>query len=276
MSADPLDRESPSDRRARIFVRQRQRRRRLLAAAGVLIVIGAGGGFWAMRRVLLPGATSVEVPLIRADDEPTRKRPAEPGGISVPDQDSLVLNRSEPKVERLLPPPETPVARPARAPAPEARPPASGAASPVVASTAPVPTVLAPPPASDAGPAPTAPASEAPASTGPPAAADHTAKVAALPPAAAAASTTLPPGKGYRLQLGSVRSPEAAKQEWQRLQQKNRDVLGSLGFATVRADLGERGIYYRIQAGPLADAASGQRVCEALKQRGLGCLLVKQ
>ncbi|HEX9646230.1 MAG TPA: hypothetical protein VGB88_01950, partial [Alphaproteobacteria bacterium] len=52
-----------------------------------------------------------EVPLLRADPSPVRERPADPGGMQVPYQDSLILeNLGEetpaPTVERLLPPPE--------------------------------------------------------------------------------------------------------------------------------------------------------------------------
>ena len=43
----------------------------------------------------------------------------------------------------------------------------------------------------------------------------------------------------------------------------------------LRVDLGDRGIYYRIQAGPLADAAA-QSACAELKRRKVACLLVKR
>lgn len=67
------------------------------------------------------GTTDVqEVPIIHADSEPIKTRPAEPGGLDVPHQDKLVLNEitpdpAQPQVERLLPPPEVP-----RPPAPAA------------------------------------------------------------------------------------------------------------------------------------------------------------
>jgi cell division septation protein DedD len=99
------------------------------------------------------------------------------------------------------------------------------------------------------------------------------------PPAPARVETPRPAaralGRGYRLQIAAVRSPEAAKQEWERLRRLHSDVLGSLGFATERVDLGARGVFYRIQAGPVADAAQAEHDCNELKQRGVGCLLVK-
>jgi cell division septation protein DedD len=86
------------------------------------------------------------------------------------------------------------------------------------------------------------------------------------PPAAA---------KGYRLQLGAMRTPEAAKEEWDRLQHQNGDLLGKLAYAAPRVDLGNRGVFYRIQAGPMAAATDANRACSELKHRGVSCILVK-
>jgi cell division septation protein DedD len=102
----------------------------------------------------------------------------------------------------------------------------------------------------------------------------------AEPPKAASAPAAAPrppaaSGKGYRLQIGALRSAEAAKAEWTRLQHQNHDLLGGLGYSAVRADLGEKGVFYRIQAGPIADLAAAERTCKELRQRHLGCMLVK-
>jgi pyruvate/2-oxoglutarate dehydrogenase complex dihydrolipoamide acyltransferase (E2) component len=272
MSVDPMERESPAERRARIFVRQRVRRRIVFVVIALIFLSSAGALFAAWRLMTRPpaGATA-EVPLIRADDQPTRRKPSEPGGLAVPDQDSLVLNHGEPKAERLLPPPEAPLPRPTPAPPAAEAPP-----TPPAAAASPPPAVETPPAAAAAPPSPPSPpqvAANPPAAAAPSAA--HAApekktKVAALPPPASAAA-----GKGYRLQLGSVRTPDAAAKEWARLRQQNQDMLGRLAMSPVRVDLGARGIFYRIQAGPLADAATAERACDELKRRGVGCLLVK-
>jgi hypothetical protein len=68
------------------------------------------------------------VPLIKADNDPTRIRPDDPGGMPVPNQDKAIYDKLDPRnappkgVERLLPSPETPIDRP---PAPVASNPAS-------------------------------------------------------------------------------------------------------------------------------------------------------
>lgn len=53
------------------------------------------------------------LPVVQAEDGPEKTRPEQPGGLEVPHQDKLVLNEGTPagegpRVERLLPPPETP------------------------------------------------------------------------------------------------------------------------------------------------------------------------
>jgi hypothetical protein len=150
-----------------------------------------------------------------------------------------------PAVERLLPPAEQPRPVPPLAP-PQPAPPKGAMLTPV-------------------GPAPLSPS--APVGDD---AAPKSAKPGAAPAAKAPASAN-----GIRIQLGSVRSAEAAREEWSRLKQANPDVLGKLSAVAVRADLGDKGIYYRIQAGPLADAATGDHLCSELKKRNLGCTLVR-
>jgi len=51
--------------------------------------------------------------------------------------------------------------------------------------------------------------------------------------------------------------------------------LGSLSATPIRADLGDKGIYYRIQTGPVADPAAAERICSALKQRSVGCIIAR-
>ena len=71
-----------------------------------------------------------------------------------------------------------------------------------------------------------------------------------------------------------MRSPEAARDEWQRLKRANGDLLGSLRANAVSVDLGEKGIWYRIMAGPL-DEAGAERLCNEMKQRNQGCVIAR-
>jgi hypothetical protein len=230
--------------------RPRRLPRALLTVAAMAVF---AGGLWfayqqgARNASVSPAASSDKVPLIRADERPTKVKPDQPGGMDVPDRDKLVFTGKPtgPAVEKLLPPAEQPRPVPPPAP-PQPAPPMGAMLTPV-------------------GPAPLSPS--APAGND---AAPKSAKPGAAPAAKAPAWAN-----GIRIQLGSVRSAEAAREEWSRLKQANPDVLGKLSAVAVRADLGDKGIYYRIQAGPLADAATGDHLCSELKKRNLGCTLVR-
>ncbi|MGH7090045.1 MAG: SPOR domain-containing protein [Stellaceae bacterium] len=60
-----------------------------------------------------------------------------------------------------------------------------------------------------------------------------------------------------------------------RLKRVDVDILGALPMRTVRTDRGTRGVFYRIEAGPIADAAAADHACAALKERKVGCILVR-
>jgi len=218
--------------------------RRLPGAALVLGMMALfAGGLWfayhegAKHAVSSAPASSDSVPLLRADTQPVKVRPDHAGGLDVPDKDNpLYSARSGAPVEKLLPPPEAPQPRPSAPPPQALNPPLAAAQAPVFANPAP----------------PAQPAA---------------------PPAKPAQNTAAP--DGVKVQLASLRTPEAARDEWARLKRENADLLGKLNAVAVRADMGDRGIYYRIEAGPLASKAAADKLCGALRQRDLGCQLVR-
>src|SRR5262245_61940480 len=76
----------------------------------------AGGVWFAYQQGVREGK-SPSVPLGRADPSPTRIVPVDPGGMVVANQDKRVFDtiaaaEPAPRVEQLLPPPETPMAPP--------------------------------------------------------------------------------------------------------------------------------------------------------------------
>jgi hypothetical protein len=259
---DQRSRGDPEDEHAEAGGGTRLLGRGILSAALVLVVMAAfAGGIWFAHATdkRQQGGEANAVPLLRADPHPLKVRPAAPGGMVIPDQNMLVYGERHDTVEHLLPPPETPLPRPAP-PAPKQ----SAAPPPVAAATAAIGPAPAPaaPAAKRPAPAPTLPA-EVPIP--PPAAAPPRAAVATPAPATA--------GGGVRLQLGAVRSPDAARREWQHLKKANADLLGNVAGFAVRVDLGAKGIYYRIETAPFADLAAAMRLCDALKQRGAACIL---
>ena len=205
-----------------------------------------------------------DVPLIRADPRPTRVKPEEPGGMQIPDRDKLIYTQTRsaqtrPVVEHLLPPPEKPMPRPTAPPsaAPAAPPPAPVAEAPPAAISAPAPPPAKPQQQAAAAVEKTPPGSAKPAASSPP------------------GRVTAPSAGGTRIQLGSVRSEEQARQEWDRIKRKNADLLGGLAATPIRADLGEKGVYWRILAGPVGDPAKAEHLCGELRERSIGCLLVR-
>lgn len=255
--------------------RRRSGRRRIIMLAIVVVIVGGFSAIvWnAYNQGQRSGGDAV-VPLIQADNGPTKVRPDQPGGMDVPNQDKLIYDRLTPGqnatagVERLLPAPEAPVARPeppAAPPQTESLLPDTAAAprSPVQSSNElEPPTIATRPPAASVPSAPAAPAKPQAAPAAP-------AAVASIPPASTAA------GGNARIQLGAVRSREAAQKEWARLQKANSDLLGKLGLNISQANLGDRGTFFRIQAGPVGDQKAASDLCAKLKARKVSCIIVK-
>jgi SPOR domain len=221
------------------------------------------------------------LPVVRADARPMKIRPETPGGIDVPFQDKEVFERlgqqaagparpgqapaqsAQRPPERLLPGPEQPLPRPVATP-----PPPPTIAVPAAPEVAPPPNAVpvTPPPRASVPPggaAAPAPVPQAPAQ------AAQAPRAAPAPPAPAAQAS------GIRIQLASVRSEADAQREWDRMRRQQSDVLGALTPMFPSADLGERGVFWRVQAGGFTDLSAAQEACAALRGRGLGCNVVR-
>ncbi|HEV2678128.1 MAG TPA: SPOR domain-containing protein [Aliidongia sp.] len=233
--------------------------------------------------------TGGAVPLIRADQDPTKKKPDDAGG-STPDQDKLVYNPNDPngaKVERLLPPPEQPLPKPlpsapeplpvqniAPVAAPQAAPPtaAAGVATNAASQQANATGMMSSPPGAKAAPGveiPPAPPPQAQTAPGKPMALTPQAAARPVPPPTAAAATG-----PLRVQIAATKDEASARAEFARLQKAHGDLLGNLSATVVKADLGDKGTFYRIQAGPIADKAQADKLCGQLKPLGIGCIVV--
>ncbi|MCK6418624.1 MAG: SPOR domain-containing protein [Alphaproteobacteria bacterium] len=99
----------------------------------------------------------------------------------------------------------------------------------------------------------------------------------AVEPAAGAAKPSafsIMPGD-YYIQLSSVTSETGAQKEWTKLRKDYGPILVEAPHRIKRVDLGERGIYFRVQAGPM-NRESAKRLCDAIKtQKPSGCLIVQ-
>ncbi len=147
----------PEDRPVASRSRVRGRRSLLARLLPVMIVVVALGGFAGLvGYYYMAEGPNGAAPLIKADLQPFKVKPDNPGGMDVPDQDKAIFDRMgrvdqssvpPPNTERLLPPPETPVPRPtvaqntaAAVTPPPPVPPTTPAIAPQPASPAPAST----------------------------------------------------------------------------------------------------------------------------------------
>lgn len=82
--------------------------------------------------------------------------------------------------------------------------------------------------------------------------------------------------KLYFLQLISLQSEGRVQTEWMRLQDVYADVLSALPADVVRADLGDHGTWYRLQAGPVTDFDVASAACVSLVASDQACLIVER
>jgi hypothetical protein len=274
----------------------------------VVLVAFAAVGWWAYRHFVGRG-TSGPIPVVTADQTPEKVPPAEQPASQTPTQQETVYNQIAPgggttqQPEVLLPQPETPAAPPV--PSSGSQPSDAGAPNAPAADTnsstgsttltetllpsAPTASSASPPsaaPTANQGTSGQAQTSTAQAPAGQ-AAATQTATAAPAAPAATgntdtgqAASSAAAPANdaptavgNYRVQLAALKTEADASSAWKRLAAKYPDVLGSLAPHFEKADLGAKGIYYRVQAGPFTDKNAARDVCAKLKGLGQQCLV---
>lgn len=117
-------------------------------------------------------------------------------------------------------------------------------------------------------------AAAAPATRNHASANDAATRAANIQPAAGAMKAVgITPGEHY-VQLASVTSMSGAEGEWGKLQ-KSFSQLAGMQHRVQAADLGERGIYYRIQAGPMSKESADALCGEIKAQKPGGCLVTR-
>lgn len=270
----------------------------------LLALAGFAGVLWYAYEWGLGGGEAVELPVVRAEPGPEKVKPSEPGGLEVPYQDQLVMNRDAesveaPRVERLLPPPEVPLAPlSAETAAAETLPAAGAEAAAGAVEVAEVPEIAGVPEASSvpvepaAGPEESAGGQETAdlpmpqAKPEPPAqtaetqpASNQAAKSQAAEPAAtesAAAQQQAAAGGGFALQLASLKDPAAAQREWARIKGQYPALLKDLTLILEPARIEGVGRVYRLQTGPFSTRTAAADVCAQLKTKQQDCFIVRR
>lgn len=192
---------------------------------------------------------------------------------------SITAPRPKPEPQTAVPDPK-PASKPELPAVPKPAAPKAVAAAPKAVTEAPATTKEAPPP-----PKPVEKAADKPAEKMAEKTAEKPAEMKdsapAVPPptpqqtASAAPDVKAPaPKSGYRIQLASMRSEESAKAAWDKSVKQHGKVLSALDLIITPVEISGRGTFYRVQAGYLQNKATAQRICEELKSKKTGCLVI--
>jgi hypothetical protein len=95
------------------------------------------------------------------------------------------------------------------------------------------------------------------------------------PSAPVATAPAAPAAGGYMVQVTSQRSEAEAQTEFKTLQAKFPGQLGSRQPIIHRADLGDKGTFYRALVGPFASSEAAAAMCSNLKAAGGSCIVQK-
>jgi cell division protein FtsN len=82
-------------------------------------------------------------------------------------------------------------------------------------------------------------------------------------------------GGGYLVQVSSQKNEADAQASYRALQNKFPAAVGSRPPVIKRADLGNKGIYYRTMVGPFGSSEEASQFCGNLKSAGGQCVIQK-
>ena len=255
-------------------MRVNRRRSQILTFMVSVAAIASFGSvvWWAHSQDVKAGGKGLEPLVVQAPTTPSRVKPENAGGLVPPNQDKEVFNRIQPgalptQPEKLLPASTNP------------KLPANGLPAPAAPKSAEPEAAKAPTPLQPATPAATAGGGPTP----PPAGATTPATPATTdvkpgttetgPSIASLIDNMSGPTGGWRVQVASVKNEDVAKSTWARLQSAHGDVMANLRMQAVRVDLGDKGVWYRVQGGPL-DEKQAHGICGTLKGRKTDCVVV--
>ena len=271
--------------------------RRIFIVISILVLIGILIAVVASSVPTGSDGDDSAVPIIRAETTPYKIKPEDPGGMNVPNKDSTIFETlkgqpEENKVENLLEDESDTAASVVRDEAPAKAAPVTDINDLKIDDAEDVSETETSPPQ------PVAPKVEAPkveaAKIEPAKKVEpkvepkeevsiiDTLKADSKPATAPVKKVESKPvvkaepvkssGSTY-IQLAAVKSEAEASTQWSKFKAKNPE-LSALSMRAQKADLGEKGIFYRIQAGPLS-AADATKTCAAVKSRGGNCIIAK-
>ena len=218
----------------------------------ILVLAAFGGVVWlAYNQGVARGRNEVPVQIASSETDAggqikVYQQPAGPE-----DEEAAAAPNPMPRAEPVSPASETPVAK-------------------RVTQEAPTPAALAP---ARQRPAPPPVATKPPAQLGLAKPAPAAPKTAPAP--AATLKPSVAPGSGYALQIGAYKSNEEAMRAWQVFRGKHAGVLSGYSPDVQRADLGAKGVWYRLRVTPFAGRDAAVALCDRLKADGGACFLAR-
>lgn len=93
----------------------------------------------------------------------------------------------------------------------------------------------------------------------------------AQPAAPAKEEAMAPTAPQPAVHLASYRSRKQADRGWAQIKRAHTNLLGELEHQVTRVNLGKKGVYYRLKAGPLESASAAKEMCRKLKRRRQFC-----
>jgi len=204
--------------------------------------------------------TPTDVIVVKAIDGAIKVKPADPGGMTVPHQDLLVIDLLKSggadtgEVETLQP----------RASAPEPPPISAGKTDSAAADPAPDSATPAAPDAPDAADA---------GSENAAAIQKKTVKAPSVKPATKPAIKQSD-GPVFVIQLAAFRSDEKANEIASLLSEKHSSRLQGVRLQTMRLDTGSNGVFFRVVSAPMS-RAEAENTCTKLRRAGQDCFLRK-
>jgi cell division septation protein DedD len=227
----------------------------LALAAGVMIVFGAV--IWNTYRAGVRAETG-GVPSVIADSTPYKRKPDDPGGVAVPDTDKRFYDQMDasnraPVETAALAKSQSDIVLSGGPPA-DLRP-----KDPEVEAAVPTPEPLAASPVQPAAMAP-APVVEPP--------------VVSAPATETSEQFAFSASGDYLVQVAAFRSEEAAEDTWNKAVAAEPGLFRGAVKHVQKADLGAKGVFYRLRIGAFEQRSEASAFCEALKESGSPCIVV--
>jgi cell division septation protein DedD len=81
-------------------------------------------------------------------------------------------------------------------------------------------------------------------------------------------------GGQYLVQVAAFRTQDAAEAAWRKSASEHPNLYRGAGKRIQRADLGAKGVFYRLRVGGFSQKTEADAFCDALKAEGDNCIVV--